>query len=165
MIDMLMQIIAAVSSLLVLGFVLNWLDYTFMKNRYLKKGKFDLNVCCGDTACGGVNADIVKRNVPRFVLVKDIYSLPFRNKQFKNAICSHTMEHVEDPVKFFKELKRVSNSVTILVPPIWDYGCMLNIFEHKRQFVTLWTKHVNKLPKSFPLPLAGVVQSKYGQKI
>lgn len=151
-------------ALLVSSFFLNWVDYRFMKSRYLKNGNYGLNICCGNTSCGGVNADIVKRNVPRFVLVKNIYKLPFRDKQFKNAICSHTMEHVKDHKKFFKELKRVSRNVTVLVPPLWDFGCMFNIHEHKRQFLTLLPKH-NRLPRSFSLPFADFVQNRFGQKI
>lgn len=160
-----LQLISALGALAAAAFFLNWLDYRLIKNRHIKKEKFDLNICCGDTSCGGINADIVKRNVPRFVLIKNIYKLPFKNRQFKNAVCSHTMEHVEEPEKFFRELKRVSKNVTVLVPPLWDYGCMLNILEHKRQFLTLGSRHVNKLPKSFPLPLAGIIQDKFGQKV
>jgi SAM-dependent methyltransferase len=94
-------------------------DY-FIRNHYISKQKWDLNICCGDTNGGGKNADVIKRKVPNFVLLKNIYSLPFKDKQFENTICSHTIEHVEDPEKFFKELKRVSKNVVLLVPPIWD---------------------------------------------
>lgn len=135
-----------------------------MKNRYLKSERFDLNICCGNTSCDGINADIVKRDVPRFVLIKNIYRLPFKNKQFKNTICSHIMEHVEDPIKFFRELKRVSKNVVILVPPLWDFGCMVNIWEHKRQFLTFTFKHKNKLPKFFNLPFSKTIQDRFGQK-
>ena len=136
-----------------------------MKKKYLKSERFDLNICCGNTSCSGINADIVKRDVPRFLLIKKIYKLPFKDKQFKNIICSHALEHVKDPIKFFKELKRVSENVTILVPPLWDFGCMLNIWEHKRQFLTLTSKHENTLPKFFNLPFSKTIQNRFGQKI
>ena len=162
---MIIQIISIFISLVILGFFLNWLDYRFMKNKYLKSKKYDLNICCGNTSCEGINADIVKRDVPRFVLIKDICNLQFKNKQFKNTICSHTLEHVDDPIKLFEELKRVSENVTILLPPLWDFGCMFNILEHKRQFLTLTSKHENKLPKFFNLPFSKTIQNIFGQKI
>jgi len=151
--------------LVCMGQFLNWIDYKFIKNKYLKSEKFDLNICCGNTICEGVNADIVKRNVPRFILIKNIYNLPFKNKQFKKTICSHTLEHVDDPMKFFKELQRISEHVVILVPPLWDYGCMFNLNEHRWQFLTLKSKHINKLPVFFKLPLAETYQKKFGQSV
>jgi len=151
--------------ILILDLFLSWLDYRYLKNKYLKSEHFDLNVCCGNTVCQGINADIVKRKVPRFVLIKDIYRLPFKNKQFKNAICFHVLEHVSDPVMFFNELKRVAENITILVPPLWDPGCMLTINEHKWQFLTFKTKYRNKLPKFFKIPLAETYQKIFGQTI
>lgn len=162
---MITQLISIFIGLVILAFFLNWLDYRFIKNIYLNSKRFDLNICCGNTACEGINADIVKRDVPHFVLIRNIYKLPFKNKQFKNTICSHAMEHVEDPVKFFRELKRVSENVTVLVPPLWDFGCMINIWEHRRQFLTFASKHKNKLPKFFNLPFSKTIQDRFGQKI
>ncbi|MDD5172368.1 MAG: methyltransferase domain-containing protein [Candidatus ainarchaeum sp.] len=162
---MLVELILGLAGLTGLAFFFNWLDYRFMKDRYLKSEKFDLNICCGGCVCDGINADVVERNVPRFVLLKDIYKLPFGDKQFKNTICSHALEHVEDPVRFFKELQRVSENVVILVPPLWDYGCMFNIPEHRWQFLTLKSRHVNKLPGFFELPLSDFYQRTFGQKI
>jgi hypothetical protein len=33
----------------VLSWFLNWLSYRFLKNRVLKRQKWDLNICCGTT--------------------------------------------------------------------------------------------------------------------
>ncbi len=162
---MIIQIILIFAGLAFLGALLNWLDYKFMKKKYLESEIFDLNICCGDTSCAGINADIDKRDAPRFVLVKDIYNLPFKNKQFKNTVCSHTLEHVDDPVKFFEELKRVSENVTVLIPPLWDFGCMINIREHRSQFLTFTSKHKNELPGFFNLPFSKTFQNVFGQKI
>jgi len=162
---MIIQLISILVIMIILGFFLTWLDYIFLKNIYLKNEKFDFNICCGTTSCDGINADVVKKNVPRFVLIKDIYKLPFKNKQFKNTICSHTIEHVEDPIRFFKELERVSKNVVILIPPLWDLGGMINIFEHKQQFLTFKSKHKNSLPKFFKLPLSKIIQDKFGQNV
>jgi len=162
---MIIQLILISVGLVVLGFFLNWLSYRFLKKKYLKAEKFDLNICCGNTSCEGFNADIIRRDVPRFVLIKNIYKLPFKDKQFKNIICSHTLEHVEDPIEFFKELRRMSENVVILVPPLWDFGCMLNIWEHRLQFLTFKSRHKNKLPNFFYLPFSRIIQNIFGQKI
>ena len=144
--------------------IANIIDYKLLKNFYLKKHKWDLNICCGETDGGGINADIVKRNIPNFVLIKNIYELPFKDKEFKNVICSHTMEHVENPYKFYKELKRISKNVVLLIPPLWDISCMGAFKFHKWQFLTLKTNHFNKLPSKFKLPFWWY-QERFGQQI
>lgn len=140
------------------------IDYRILKNIYLKENKWGLNICCGKTDGGGVNADIIHRGVPNFVLIKDIYNLPFKDRQFENALCSHTVEHVEDPEKFYKELRRVSKNVVLLVPPIWDLAGILNLAEHKWQFLTLATKHENHIPEKIMLPYH-LYQIFFGQRI
>ncbi len=158
------MIIEIIFVLMIFGLLVNNIDYKILKNHHFKKQKWDLNISCGIMDGGGINADITPRNVPNFVLVKDIYKLPFKDRQFKNAICSHTMEHVENPDKFFKELARVSKNVILLVPPLWDFGCFLNFKEHKWQFITLRTKFVNELPARVRLPYWRY-QKKFGQKL
>ncbi len=144
--------------------VMHVIDYKILKNRHMRGKKYDLNISCGNTDGGGINADIVKRNVPNFVLVKDIYNLPFKDNQFKETLCSHTMEHVEDPDKFYAELERVSKNVTLLVPPLWDILALFDIGEHKWQFLSSKIVHRNNLPRRVKLPYWGY-QKKYGQKI
>lgn len=138
--------------LVLFGLVGYVIDYRILKNYHLKKQKWDLNICCGPTDNGRVNADIIRRKVPNFVLIENIYRLPFKKKQFKNTICSHTMEHVEDPDKFFKELRRVSENVVVLIPPVWDLVALGFLMEHKWQFLTFRTMHKNKLPQKCRLP-------------
>ncbi len=140
------------------------LDYRILKPIHFNKRKWDLNISCGPTDGGGLNADVIERKVKNFVKVKDIYNLPFKNKQFDHIVSSHTIEHVEDPVKFYNELKRVSKNVTLLLPPIWDLAGLGFLFEHKWQFLTLKTHHVNKLPKKFKLPFWWY-QKRFGQRI
>ncbi len=150
--------------LLIYLIIANIIDYMILKSYHLKKQKWDLNICCCDTNGGDINADIIKRNVPNFVLIKNIYKLPFKKKEFENTICSHTMEHVENPDKFYEELKRISKNVILLVPPLWDLACLGNFREHKWQFLTLRTKHINNLPRKFKLPYWWY-QRKFGQNI
>lgn len=152
-------------SFVALLYALNCLAYRYLKNRTLRKRNWDLNICCGTTDGGGINADIVRHgDIRRFVLIEDIYRLPFRDKEFETALCSHTIEHVDDPAALFAELQRVSKSVTLLVPPIWDVAAALNFFEHKWIFLTIFTKH-RSLPRYVRLPLAHYVQRRFGQVV
>lgn len=132
--------------------IVHVIDYIILKHYYLKKNKWDLNVSCGNTDGGGLNADIIKKDVPNFVLIKNIYKLPFKDKQFKNVLCSHTIEHVKNPRKFFKELRRISEKVVLIIPPLWDTSTLFILGEHKWQFLTLRAKHTNSLPAMFRLP-------------
>lgn len=145
-------------------YLLNFLSYNLLKNRILRRRRWDLNICCGKTDGGGVNADIVKHaDVPNFIQV-DIYNHPFRDKQFEHVLCSHTIEHVEDPERFFAELQRVGEEVTLVVPPLWDISAVLNVFEHRWIFLTMRKEH-KKLPMYVPLPFADRIQSRFGQRI
>jgi len=146
--------------------LLNQLSYIWLKNRLLRSRRWDLNICCGRTHGGGVNVDIVKHaHVPNYKQVANVCELPFRDKQFEHTLCSHTIEHVDDPEAFDRELRRVSENVTYAVPPLWDIGAALNVFEHRWIFFTLRTKHVNKLPPYVKLPFARTVQKVLGQTI
>lgn len=158
---MVFEIIVAVSVIVFFGHLL---DYKVLKERHFYTQKWDLNICCGLTDGGGLNADIIERDVPNFVLIKDIYNLPFKDKQFENTICSHTLEHVDDPERFFNELRRVSKNVTVLVPPIWDMAAFTWMLEHKWQFFTLNSRHVNRLPQRLKLPYDSV-HNVFGQRV
>ncbi len=144
---------------------LHWLSYGYLKQKIVAERAWDLNICCGDTDGGGVNADIVQhRELPNFVLVDDIYQLPFSTGQFENVLCSHTIEHVDDPERFFAELERVGKQVTLVIPPLWDIGAALNVFEHKWLFFALRKRH-HKLPGRIALPLANWWHAVVGQRI
>ena len=45
-------------------------------------------------------------DLPRFQQVTDIYDLPFEDQQFDTVLCSHTIEHVDDPelAHFYRSL-------------------------------------------------------------
>ena len=46
----------------------------------------------------------------------DITCLPFSNNAFDFSVCSHVLEHVEDPVKAVSELTRISSSGYVELP-------------------------------------------------
>ena len=149
----------------VLTQALNFLSYRVLKGRILRKQIWDLNICCGKTDGGGVNADIVAHaDVPRLVLIDSIYELPFEDNTFKTVLCSHTMEHIEDPDAFFRELNRVGDQVTIVLPPLWDLAGILNVFEHRWIFLSFRKEH-HRLPARVRLPFFRTVQRLLGQRI
>ena len=130
---MLFTILCTAAALVVILPCLNWLSYRVMGGIIRRRRPvWDLNICCGKTDGGGINVDIVKHaDIPNLVVVDDVYRLPFSSQQFEHTLCSHTIEHVEDPAAFFAELSRVSNHVTLVVPPLWDLSAAFNVFEHR----------------------------------
>ncbi len=142
----------------------HYLSYYIFKKRIIKRNKWDLNICCGKTDGGGINVDVVKHaELLNFQIVDDIYKLPFENKQFDRVLCSHTIEHVDEPELFLKEMMRVGKDVTIILPPMWDVTAAFNFFEHKWLFLTMKKVYRNKLPKFIKLPVAEYVQKRWGQ--
>ena len=84
---------------------------------------------------------------------------------FKYLVTSHHhFDHCGGALKFYEELKRVSKNIILLVPPLWDIASLADIREHKWQFMTLRTKHVNILPNKFKLPYWWY-QKRFGQMI
>lgn len=163
---MLSNILLAAAGILVALPALNFLSYRILGGIIRRRRKkWDLNICCGKTDGGGVNVDIVNHaDVPNLIVVDDIYHLPFSTGEFDYTLCSHTIEHVEDPTAFFAELERVSGQVTLVVPPLWDLSAVLNIFEHRWMFLTFRKEH-HKLPAHIALPFSKKVQARIGQRI
>jgi ubiquinone/menaquinone biosynthesis C-methylase UbiE len=82
------------------------------------------------------------------------------------VLCSHTLEHVDDPAAMFAELRRVGRRVTILVPPLWDLAAALNPFEHRVIFLTFATRHEDHvLPRYVRYGFGRWVQSLRGQRV
>ena len=148
-----------------LCWLLNWWSYRVINGRILRRQTWGLNICCGKTDGGGINVDIVQHaDLPNLVLVDDIYRLPFQDGQFGTVLCSHTMEHVDRPLDFYHELKRVGREVTIVVPPLWDLSAAFDPIDHKWVFLTLSTEH-RDLPRHVPMPLAALLHRWFGQRI
>ncbi len=160
-----MLILIIVLSVIAMFYITNIISYRILKNKVLKSRRWDLNICCGKTDGGGINADIVQHiELPNYVHVDDITNLPFKDKQFKHVLCSHTIEHVDDPVASYNELQRVGENVVVVVPPLWDITAAFNIIEHKWLFLTMRPNHI-KLPFHVKLPIAHKIQEIWGQKI
>jgi SAM-dependent methyltransferase len=149
-----------------LGWIANFASYRIIKRRTLAERRWDYNICCGNTDGGGINADIVRHSdVPNFELVKDVTALPHADGAFEHVLCSHTLEHVDDPVSFYSELRRVGRNVTVLVPPLWDFTAALNPFEHRVIFLTMASRHDNRLPPFVRFLPARWLQDRMGQRV
>ena len=81
-------------------------------------GKPVLNISCGSTAYGHVNADIFPQNVPNFVRYEPDRPLPFPDKMFGAVYSAHTVEHTKNPAEFMAELRRVADKVFCVYPLI-----------------------------------------------
>lgn len=157
--------LALVATITVIIVFLHWYSYGYLKNSIIGRQTWDLNICCGTTDGGGVNVDIVQHSeLPNFVQVEDIYCLPFEDQQFDTALCSHTIEHVDYPRRFDRELRRVAKNVVYVLPPVWDLAAALNVWEHKWLFLTIRKVHYS-LPRCTPLPFARRLQSRIGQRV
>lgn len=156
---------AAVIIVTVVVLFLHWLSYDVLRVRHTKASAWELNICCGTVDGGGVNADIVRHaSLPNFVLIENVYRLPFADHRFECTLCSHTAEHVDDPDEFDRELRRVSKEVVYLLPPLWDLAAAFNILEHRWIFLT-WRKRHTELPPRIRLPFAARIQARLGQRI
>ncbi|MBS0003236.1 MAG: methyltransferase domain-containing protein [Thioalkalivibrio sp.] len=160
-----MDIVIAIVACIAAAFLLNLLSYRILKTRIIRQCRtWDLNICCGDVDGGGLNADIVAQDVPNFLLIPDIYRLPFRDGEFERVLCSHTIEHVDDPDAFWAELSRVGKHVTVILPPLWDLAAAFNIFEHKWIFLS-WRKRHHSLPRHIRFSWAHTYQQRFGQVV
>jgi SAM-dependent methyltransferase len=66
------------------------------------------------------NAPILKTDKP--IVYYDGRKMPFKKDEFDYVICSHVLEHVEDPASFISELYRIGKSGYIEFPTIfYDY--------------------------------------------
>lgn len=70
-------------------------------------------------------------------VVCDVQNLPFQNKVFEFALCSHVLEHLDQPARAFKELLRVTkNCLEIEVPH--RLGNLAKDPYHKCSFKKAW---------------------------
>ena len=77
---------------------------------------------CSDLTAAEISESAIrqikKKNIHGLSEIKqfDGYNLPFDDKQFDLAVCSHVIEHVEDPRKLLREIKRISKKQVFEVP-------------------------------------------------
>lgn len=69
-----------------------------------------------ETTHGGQRSGTAKARISRPLFDADAAAMPFGDKVFDVAICSHVLEHVPDPAGVVRELTRVSKAGYIEVP-------------------------------------------------
>jgi ubiquinone/menaquinone biosynthesis C-methylase UbiE len=80
-------------------------------------------LCAIEISDSGIR-QIEKRNLPRLREVRkfDGYEIPYADKHFDMAYCSHVIEHVEHPRVLLRELKRVSRFQVFEIPLDYSIG-------------------------------------------
>lgn len=56
----------------------------------------------------------------------DIYQLPFPDQVFDTVVCSEVLEHLDDPDRAMRELKRVARRYVVITVPLEPYFRWLN---------------------------------------
>lgn len=73
-----------------------------------------LDVGCGDVPKGDVNLDLFFYVKCQNFVIAEAHHLPFKNNVFEKVYSKHCLEHLKNPLKFFKETKRVlKNGATL----------------------------------------------------
>ena len=76
------------------------------------------------------NLKIAKRYVKSNKICGSIYNLPFRDNAYDTIMCLEVLEHLDEPAKAFKEIKRVSRSYAVISVPntlIFRMGNLLSL--------------------------------------
>ncbi len=83
----------------------------------LSEKKFCLDMTAVEISNSAID-QIKKKNIEGLKLIKQFngYDLPFKDKEFDLAICSHVIEHVEHPRKLLSEIRRISKMQLFEVP-------------------------------------------------
>lgn len=108
-----------------------------------------------DEQRGGLNINTGKEWKTFYDLDLNVFPYPFANKHFDFIICSHVLEHLEDPIKVCSEFSRIAKSGYIEVPfycvdlyiknndIIHKWLCAFDsknnslVFTHRRSFLNL----------------------------
>ena len=73
-----------------------------------------LDVGCGDRPAGDVNLDLFHYGKWKNFVIAEAHRLPFKNNAFEKVYSKHCLEHLEDPLKFFREAKRILKNGGVL---------------------------------------------------
>ena len=75
---------------------------------------------------------IGKKERPHLDLsVGNIYDIPFKENSFDLVICSEVLEHIDDPMRGLKELKRVTKKYVVLSVPNEPWFMLANFLRGK----------------------------------
>ncbi|MBI5122794.1 class I SAM-dependent methyltransferase [Candidatus Roizmanbacteria bacterium] len=121
---------------------------------------------------------IGKKINPEILIKKgDIYKLPYIDNSFDLVLCTEVLEHLEDPGKALKELKRVAKKYVVLTVPneplftiqrvfrgknILGFGAHPEHIQHwsSRKFKEFVTQQLKVINKKTPLPWTMIIAAK-----
>lgn len=116
-------------------------------------GKLTLNAGCGVNMWGDIRVDLQRFSDRLYIkkttanIIADIQNLPFKEQIFREVHCFHVLEHVDNPKKALKELRRVNGGSLLIRVPIW------HLYSYCVEIVTLF--------KTFSLiPRCGILNFK-----
>ena len=87
-----------------------------------------LNLGCGKDYIKGFKNIDFNKNIKADLYFDLNKKLPFKSNSIDYIFCSHTLEHLDDPAKFLREVERIlkPKHTTFIILPHW------NLFGHKR---------------------------------
>ena len=73
-----------------------------------------LDVGCGDVPKGNVNLDLFYYGKGKNFVIGEAHHLPFKDRTFIKVYSKDCLEHLESPLKFFREARRILKEGGIL---------------------------------------------------
>jgi len=74
------------------------------------------------------------------------------------------MSYVDNLIWLERELRRVGQNLTYVLPPLWNLSAVFNIVEHRWLFLTFKKEH-HELPRYIKLPFSHKLQGWIGQRM
>jgi len=133
-------------------------EVAFEDAKRLSSGKGIINIGAGPNRTFGahvvardpevvVNIDIEPDGLPNFIqLDVEMEPLPFADKQFGVAYCSHVLEHLDNWEFALNEMVRVADYVVIVLPDPQYFSGWIDP-EHKQHFST---DDINQIIELYP---------------
>jgi len=101
------------------------LPKTTLSHGFLEEG-------CGDI-CIDIDQRVLEVSIEAEGKVADVRNIPYSDKYFSSAFCSHTLEHlntIDDCEVAVSELRRVADKVFIVSPHKWALSAWFNPEHH-----------------------------------
>lgn len=126
--------------------ILNWVDVNKESTvldvgcgdggiiKFLPEAKKIVGLDISSLAINDAKKNLIERNDVSFIKADACNKLPFPEKIFDIIICSETLEHVVDPYKAIKEIRRVAEDDAEIIFSVPDEQMLKNI---KSTFVKL----------------------------
>ncbi|MFH1971913.1 MAG: methyltransferase domain-containing protein [archaeon] len=100
---------------------------------------------------------------PKLDIIKkeDVQNLSFEDNTFDVVLCQEVLEHVQDPVRAIKELKRVCRKRLIITVPNEPYFTLLRGFKWDREHLWALTPRLFKTYLGRPVYEKKIVCKRY----